>query len=52
MNRTYFGLTKIGGIGTSGAEFHVEWGETAAWQLSRINVFDLAEVVYIKIMEW
>ena len=40
------------GFGTPGGEFHVEWGETATWNATRFNIFDVSKDVYIKIMEW
>ena len=52
LNTTYYGATSNVGIGTPGGEFHVEWGETATWNATRFNIFDVAEDVYIKIMEW
>ena len=52
LNTTYLGVTTNGGFGTPGGEFHVEWSETATWNTTRFNVFDVAEEIYIKIMEW
>ena len=52
LNTTYLGATTNVGFGTPGGEFHVEWGETATWNATRFNIFDVAENVYIKIMEW
>ena len=52
LNRTYFGTTTNVGIGTPGAEVHIEWGETATWKQTQFNVFDIAQGVYVKIMEW
>lgn len=49
---TYFGATTNIGFGTPGGEFHVEWGETATWNITRFNIFDVAKNIYIKIMEW
>ena len=40
------------GFGTLGGEIHVEWGETATWNAIHFNIFDVAENIYIKIMEW
>ena len=52
LNTTYLGATTNVGFGTTGGEFHVEWGETATWNVTRFNIFDVAENIYIKIMEW
>ena len=52
LNKTYFGATTNMGLGTPGGEFHVEWGETATWNQTQFNVFDVAKTIYIKIMEW
>ena len=51
-NQIYYGITENVGFGTPGGEFHVEWGETASWEATRVNVFDIAKGLYIKIMEW
>ena len=51
-NNTYLGVTSNVGFGTSGAEFHVEWGETVTWNATRFNIFDVARNLYAKIMEW
>lgn len=50
--RTYYGSTANVGVGTPGAEFHVEWGETATWNATHFNMFDAARNIYHKIMEW
>ena len=52
LNKTYYGITTNVGLGTPGYEFHVEWGETATWGQTQFNVFDVAEGIYVKIMEW
>ncbi|HHW46456.1 MAG TPA: hypothetical protein GXX17_06040 [Clostridiales bacterium] len=52
LNKTYFGVTSNIGFGTSGGEFHVEWGETVTWNQTQFNVFDVMQKIYIKIMEW
>ena len=52
LNKIYFGSTTSIGFGTPGRELHVEWGETAAWNCTRFNIFDLAENIYDKIMGW
>ena len=52
LDTTYFGATTNIGFGTPGGEFHVEWGETATWNITRFNIFDVAKNIYIKIMEW
>lgn len=53
-NKTYYGgtLTRGLAVGTSGAEFHVEWGTTVSLPNTQFNIYDLARSVYIKIMEW
>jgi len=52
LNKTYFGATTNLGFGTPGGEFHVEWGETATWDASRFNIFDIANETYIRFMDW
>ncbi len=52
LNKTYYGATSNVGFGTPGGEFHVELGETATWNKTQFNIFDIAENIYIKIMEW
>ncbi len=52
QGETYYGLTTGIGIGTPGAEFHVEWGETATWGRSKYNIFETIDNIYIKIMGW
>ena len=51
-NKTYFGATANAGFGSPGGEVHVEWGETATWNATRFNLFDVADYIYIKLMEW
>lgn len=54
-NTNYFGLTTSEGIGTAGiigTEFHVDWGKTATWELTQVNFFKCAEIIYANIMEW
>ena len=50
--KNYFGLTRNLGFGTPGQEFHVEWGSTATLASTRINLYDIAQDVYRKILEW
>ena len=52
LGTTYYGLTGNLGFGTPGGEIHAEWGNTATWGITKFNVFDMANVGYIKIMEW
>ncbi len=52
LNKTYFGATGNIGFGTPGGELHIEWGETTTWSVTRFNIFDVGEKIYIKIMEW
>ena len=49
--KTYYGISENIGVGTPGAELHVVWGETRSLN-KKYNVFDVAESVYVKIMEW
>lgn len=51
-NKMYFGTTSNLGFGTSGAELHVEWGKTGIWDVGRFNIFESAEQIYMKIMDW
>ena len=49
----YCGITKFAGVGIPsvlGGEAHAEWGETTT--LCEYNVFDMADHLYVKIMEW
>ena len=52
LNTTFIGATTTLGFGTHGREHHVEWCETATWNTTRFNIFDVAKNIYIKIMEW
>ena len=52
QNKVYYGTTSNLGIGTPGAEFHVEWGETATLTKNKFNIFNVAKYIYVKIMEW
>ena len=52
LNAAYVGITGNVGFGIPGAEGHVEWGETVTLPNTRFNLFDVAQSVYIKIMEW
>lgn len=52
LGRTYLGVTGNLGFGTPGGEFHTEWGSTTTWDFTQFNIFDVAENVYSKIMEW
>lgn len=49
--RNYYGITKNVGIGVPGGDFHVEWGGTATMNRTRFNAFDVANAIFIKIME-
>ena len=51
-DKTCIGMTTNAGFGTPGAEFHVEWGKTGTVPGTQFNIFDVAEDIYIKIMEW
>ncbi len=52
LNTAYCGITTNGGFGVPGGEFHVEWGKTGTLGISKSNIFDTAEYIYNKIMEW
>lgn len=53
-NKTYYGGTVTSGLGfgSPDSEFHVKWGETITIPGTRFNIFDVAESVYNRIMEW
>lgn len=38
LNKTYFGVTKSVGLGTPGAEAHVEWGKTKTIFQNNISI--------------
>ena len=48
----YWGITTNGGFGTPGGELHIELGNTLVWEKSKQNIFDIADNIYVKIMEW
>ena len=48
----YFGITTNAGVGVPGVEGHIGISETETWNVTKFNVYDVAEYVYIKIMEW
>ena len=50
--KVYTGSTGNIGFGFPGAEAHVEWGETATLGGARINIFDIADQLYNRIMGW
>ena len=50
LNDIYFGATGSLGFGVPGGELHVEWGETIT--LAKLNIFDLVDEIYTRIMEW
>ena len=52
LDKRYVGATANIGFGIPGAEFHVEWGSTATWNETRFNLFDVADGLFIRIMEW
>ena len=47
---TYFGLTGAAGIGTPGAEGHIEYGMTES-NSEEYNIYDLVDQFFIKLME-
>ena len=47
---TYFGLTGAAGIGTPGAESHIEYGMTES-NSEEYNIYDLVDQFFIKLME-
>ena len=49
-NPTYYGVTGAFGIGTPGAEGHVEYGMTES-KTKEYNIYDLIDEFFIKIME-
>ena len=49
--KTYYGLTCNAGFGSPGHELHIEWGDTTT-ETKEFNIYELAEDIYIKIMEW
>ena len=53
-NKLYFGRTSnVGaGIGSPGSEVHVLWGETGTLEPTKINIFDIADKIYERIMVW
>ena len=52
LNTSYLGLTTNLGIGTPGGELHVSKSKTNTWNNIQFNVFDIAEKIYNRIMEW
>ena len=51
LNTEYYGITLNCGVGSPGAEIHIEWGETFTLDFFNFNIFDEIEKAYIKIME-
>lgn len=51
LNKNYFGYSKNVGLGTSGGEMHIEWGETQTISGTEFDVYDLIDKFFIKIME-
>ena len=51
-NATYFGLTQNVGAGSPGVEFHIAQGRTWSIEKTKFNLYDVAQSVYNKIMEW
>ena len=52
LDKVYFGATFDAGLGTPGGEFHVGLSDTVNVEHARFNIFDIANALYIKIMEW
>ena len=52
LNKTYLGITTNAGFGTPGAEAHAGLSETDTWNTTKFNMFDWAEQMCIKILEW
>ena len=48
----YSGLTINGGVGTSGKEVHVEWGETFSVPWLKINIFDAFDTFCETVEGW
>lgn len=40
------------GVGTPGAEYHVEWGNTYPIECTKFNIFDVARDAYRAILRW
>lgn len=51
-NDVYYGATGNVGLGTPGGEIHVEIGTTGTVPGTRFNAYDIAQSIYIEIMEW
>ena len=51
LNTEYYGVTLNLGVGTPGAEFHIEWGKTFTLDLFSFNIYEEFEKAYIEIME-
>ncbi len=49
---TYYGITSSAGLGVPGKEFYVTGGMTGTVSGIGFNVFDFAESIFQKIMEW
>ncbi len=51
-NKKYLGISSGVGVGMTGAEIHLESVNTMTFVDYKFNVFNIAENIYIKIMEW
>ncbi len=51
-DKTYIGRTLNAELGIPGIEGHIMYSETATLKGTQINVFEMEEYVYVKIMEW
>ena len=52
LNKSFFGATTNIDFEPQGEEYHAEWGETVTIKYTKINVYDVAKGIYIKITEW
>ena len=46
----YYGFTRNVGGGTPGLEVHAEWGKTITVEKAEFNIFDVARLMYRKVM--
>lgn len=51
-DKLYHGFTSTTGGGTPGLEVHAEWGKTITVEKAEFNIFDVARLMYRKVMEW
>ena len=51
-DKAYMGVSTGIGLGTAGAEFHVEITDTTNYQKTKFNLFDKIEEYYNLLMGW